>query len=64
MAVRILAHMRDHTKLTLGNLQTIARGTRLREADRTEVVDILRDLKLIRKIRNADAFTQGRKIYN
>jgi hypothetical protein len=64
MAVRILAHMRDHSKLTSDNLQTIARGTRLREGDRTEVVDVLRSLKLIRKIRNSDAFTQGRKLYN
>jgi hypothetical protein len=64
MAVLILAHLRDHAKLTSDNLQTIARGTRLREGDRTEVVNVLRNLKLIRKIRNADAFRQGRKIFS
>jgi hypothetical protein len=63
MAVRILAHMKDHDQLTSNNLQTIIRGTRLRKNDRTEVVTILRELKLIRKIRGADAFTHGRKIY-
>jgi hypothetical protein len=64
MAVRILAHMRDHIKLTSDNLQTIARGTRLREADRNEVIEVLRDLNLIRKIRNADAFKLGRKLFS
>jgi hypothetical protein len=64
MAARILAHMRDYTKLTSDNLQTIARGTRLREVDRNEVVEVLRDLKLIRKIRNTDAYTAGRKLFS
>jgi hypothetical protein len=64
MVVRIFAHMRDHIKLTSDNLQTIARGTRLREADRNEVVEVLRDLNLIRKIRNADASKLGRKLFS
>jgi hypothetical protein len=64
MAIRILAHMRDHAKLTSDNLNTIARGTRLREPDRAEIVDVLRKLKLIRKIRNADAFKHGRKLFS
>jgi hypothetical protein len=64
MAIRILAHMRDHAQLTPDNLQTIARGTRLRKPDLDEVVEVLRKLKLLRKIKNAKAFRQGRKIFN
>jgi len=64
MAVRILAHMRDHAQLTPDNLQTISRGTRLRESDRNEVMEVLRKLKLLRKIKNANAFRHGRKIFN
>lgn len=63
MAVRILAHLRDHAKLTSDNLRTIARGSRLRETDRSDVVEVLRKLKIIRKIRNANAFQLGRKIF-
>ena len=44
MAVRILAHLRDHAKLTSDNLITIARGTHLREADRNDVLEVLRGL--------------------
>jgi hypothetical protein len=64
MAIRILAHMRDHAKLTSDNLQTIAYGTRLRETDRNDVIEVLRNLNLIRKIRNADAFKTARKLFS
>lgn len=64
MAIRILAHMRDHAQLTPDNLNTIVRGTRLREADRNEVMDVLRKLKLLRKIKNANAFKHGRRIFS
>jgi hypothetical protein len=63
MALRVLAHLRDHEKLTLDNLKTIARGTRLRESDRNDVVDQLRDLKLIRKIKNASAYRLSRSLF-
>ena len=49
MAIRILAHMRDHAQLTPDNLQTIARGTRLRKADLDEVVEVLRKLNSFEK---------------
>ena len=64
MAVRILAHMRDHAQLTADNLLTISRGTRLRKADLDEVINVMRKLKLLRKIKNANAFKQGRKIFS
>jgi hypothetical protein len=64
LGLRILAHLRDHDKLTLDNLSTIARGLRLREADRTEVISLLRELKLIRKLRGASAYTRARKLFS
>ena len=64
VAVRILAHMRDHAQLTPDNLLTISRGTRLRKADLDEVLNVMRKLKLLRKIKNANAFKQGRKIFS
>jgi hypothetical protein len=63
MVLRILAHLRDHEQLTLDNLNTIARGTRLREDDRNEVLEELRALKIIRKIRNSSAFKKARKLF-
>jgi len=63
MALRILAHFREHAKLTTDNLKVIARGTRLRETDREEVVDTLRSLKLIRKIKGAPAYASRRKLF-
>ena len=65
MAVRILAHMRDHQRLTVENIRTITRGTRLRDNDKNEVLNILCKLKLIKKIRNTtNAFQRYRKLYS
>jgi hypothetical protein len=63
MAVRILAHFRDHAKLTADNLKVIARGTRLRKLDHDEVVETLRSQKLIRKIKGAPAYSSTRKLF-
>ena len=63
MALRVLAHFREHDKLTLDNLKTVARGTRLRQADRDRVVEMLRGLKLLRKVKGANAYTRPRKLY-
>jgi hypothetical protein len=63
MAVKVLAHMRENAQLTNDNLKSIARGTRLRDDDRQEVVDVLLKLKLIRKIRGSSAYTQRRRLY-
>jgi hypothetical protein len=64
MAVRILAHLREHSRLNSDNINTISRGTRLRKTDKEEVIEVLRKLKLIRKIRNANSYILGRKIYS
>jgi hypothetical protein len=63
IAVRILAHLRDHSTLTSDNIRTIVRGTHLREHDINDVLEVLRELKIIRKIKNSTAFKLGRKIY-
>lgn len=63
MALRVLAHLRDHDKLTADNVYAVARGTHLREADRDRVVEVLRGLKLLKKIKGAEAFTAKRNLY-
>jgi len=47
LALRILAHFKDHKRLTAGDLSTLTRGTHLRKPDRERVLEVLGDLKLI-----------------
>lgn len=63
MALRVLAHFRDHDRLTGDNLRAVAQGTRLRQKDRDQVVTVLRNLKLLRKVRDAESYTCPRKLY-
>jgi hypothetical protein len=63
LVLRILAHLRDHEKLTTENLTSLSQGSRLRAADRNAVIELLRKHKLIRKIRGSSAFTRGRSLY-
>ena len=63
MALRVLAHFREHDRLTSDNLRAVAQGTHLRQSDRDEVVEVLRRLKLLRKVRGATAYTCPRKLY-
>ena len=63
MALRMLAHFRDHEKLTSDNITAIARGTRLRQDDRDEVLDIMRTLKLMRKVKNTQAFKCPKSLF-
>ncbi len=63
MALRILAHFRDHEKLTSDNIKSIVRGTRLRNADRDEVINLLRKLKLVRKVKNAQVFRLSKTLF-
>lgn len=48
LALKTLAHLRDHEKLTRDNLKTLARGTRLRKDSITEVMNTLSRLRLVR----------------
>lgn len=63
LALRILAHLRDHEKLTPDNLKTLGRGTHLRENDREQVLTALQKLKLIRRSAKTEVFIVGRSIY-
>jgi len=63
LSLKILAHFRDHDKLTPDNLKTLVRGTRLRHENREEVLGILNKLKLIFRIRNTTVYRRGRSIY-
>ena len=63
MALRVLAHLREHEKLTADNLRAMAKGTHLREADRTEVLMALRDLGLLRKSKGGAAHIARRVLF-
>lgn len=63
LSMRILAHLRDHEKLTIDNLRTLRRGTRLRDSDCGAVIDVLVKHKLIRKAARVEVYTRGRNIY-
>lgn len=63
MSLRILAHFRDHERLTSENLRSLARGTHLREDDRAEVLKALSKHKLVRKAPRGNVYTRHRKIY-
>jgi hypothetical protein len=63
LALRILSHLREHEKLTTENLVSLSRGTRLRQADREVVIDVLRKQKLLRKLPSANAYKRGRKLF-
>lgn len=47
LALRILAHLRDHEKLTMDNLKTLSKGTRLQDKVRRDVVELLVNYKLV-----------------
>ncbi len=63
MALRILAHLREHEKLTPDNLRGMAKGTHLREVDRTEVLTTLRTLGLLRRSKGGAAHVARRVLF-
>jgi hypothetical protein len=63
MALRVLAHLREHEKLTPDNLRSMARGTHLRDADRVEVLDAMKTLGLVKRSRGSTAYVRGRVLY-
>jgi hypothetical protein len=63
MALKVLAHFRDHDKLTRDNIATVARGTHLRQTDRDNVMETLRELKVLRKIKGTEAYSLARNLY-
>jgi len=63
LALKILAHLRDHEKLTLDNLKSLVRGTRLRQENRDETLNVLSRLRLIKGKRNSQVYMRGRNIF-
>ena len=63
VALRVLAHFREHEKLSLENLRTIASGSRLRELDRAEVIEVLKRLGLLKTRRAGGAFVAGKVLF-
>jgi len=64
LVLRILAHFREHEKLTPDNLRTLLRGTRLRKADLEDVLGILRSQKLIKKGKRKQVFLLRKRIFS
>jgi len=63
LALAVLAHLRDHERLSLDNLKTMARGTHLREADRTDVLAVLLKLGLIKRKKGTNVYVRARQLY-
>lgn len=63
LCLKIVAHLRDNQKLTPDNLGSLVRGTRLRKGDRQEVLQVLRKLKLVRRLRNSSAYARYRTVF-
>lgn len=63
VALRILAHFRDHIKLTPENLKSLSRGTHLRRAQILEIIEVLLSLKLIKKLVGADVYSLRKALY-
>jgi hypothetical protein len=63
VALRILAHFRDHDKLTPDNLKSLIRGTHLRDNDRDQILGTLLGLKIIKKLPATSVYVSRRRIY-
>lgn len=61
--LKILAHFRDHEKLTGDNYRSLTMGTHLRAADRESILGALKKLKLIKRVKGADVHVLRKKIY-
>jgi len=64
LAVKILAHLRDHEKLTRENVKSLVRGTRLRESKRDSVLLVLKTLKLIKNSFGGNVYELRKKIFS
>jgi len=63
LILRMLAHLREHEKLTLVHIQKILRGTRLRKEDRDSVLEVLKKHRIIKKIKNVNVYVKRRNIF-
>lgn len=63
LALKILAHFREHEKLTPENLKSLSRGTHLRKAPQSEILAILLKLRLIRKLSGVEVYSLKKALY-
>jgi len=62
VALKMLAHLRDHQRLFKDNIDALARGSRLRKNDHQEIIETLLKLKLIKKKANS-VYVACRKMF-
>jgi len=62
-ALRILAHFRDHKRLSIDDLRRIARGTYLRRDTQDEVLDLLGDQGLVATISSSKGATLRKNLF-
>ncbi len=62
LSLRILAHIRDYEKLTTENLKSLVCGTRLRQTDCENVLNILCQHRIIKKLGNSKVYLRKRNI--
>ncbi len=63
LALGMLAHLRDHKRLTSNDMQRLARGTYLRKEAQDQVVDKLADLGLLANRQAAKGITLRKNLY-
>ncbi len=63
VTVRILAHFRDHEKLTPDNLLSIARGTHLRKDDREQILENFLRLKVLKRLHHTNVYVLRKQIF-
>jgi hypothetical protein len=63
MSLHILAFFREHNNLAPENILAIARGSRLREKDRQEVVDLLEQLGIVKQMKGTRVYVTRKTLY-
>lgn len=63
LALKILAHFKEHMKLTPENLKSLSRGTHLRKIPQSDIIDVLLRINIIKKIHGTEVYCLKRSIY-
>ncbi len=64
LALRVMAHFRDHDIVNYDNVKSLIRGTRLRKDDSDDVLNILEEFKLIKKTpRKSGVYQKKRSVF-
>jgi len=63
LALKIMGHLRDYERLNQDNIKTLARGLRLRKTHTDNVLRVLENQKIIKKIKGTKVYTKRLQIF-